>query len=464
MVKVASLEADIKINSGDASKKLDEINKKLDNLDTASEKTARNTSLNWVTAVGSLMNGAAKVISFLDEQAGKVRQVSFEYGKLTRITGHSAKEFQKWKAIIEQSGGSFDDFMASLDNLRKIKANFMMTGNVPEVFGRLGIMPTGEDIDILQQVTEKLKGIQDIATRNYLASQAGISPDLLGILLNTGGKGYFDERFALTEEEIKRAQEVEKESRVLSQKMDAIIQKLGSKWLAVTEKLNTARGGILNTVAGWLDDSPTAEGDLMAFIMRKEGLSDEAIAGILGNASVESTFDPKKENGSHRGLFQWDRNRWGKYQEFITKNGKEDNIVSQMTFMMRELKARGQWDKVNSATSAARAAELFEGLFEVSGGQKLKERVSRAESAYEMMKAGVPITAAGIENYKSSTSAFSPSGGVYSNVSNYNNEFGGNRNIYVETTYNVSTNKFDGNSVKEADGDIEKKVAAAVSK
>lgn len=462
MVKVASLEADIKINSGDASKKLDEINKKLDNLDNASEKTARNTSLNWVTAVGSLMNGADKVIRFLGSQADRVKELGFNYDRLSRMTGHSAQEFQRWKAIIEQSGGSFDDFMASLDSLRKIKANFLMTGNVPEVFGRLGIMPTGEDIEILQQVTEKLKNIQDISLRNYLASQAGISADIIGILTSGGDIGYFDRSMQLTEKQLEAAREMRKESIILAQRWEQVLNRIGTVILPILNKLSAWGIGIANDV---LDTVTGGGGSFENGInaMREAGFSENAIAGILGNASVESGFNPNASNGSHWGLFQWDINRWAKYKRMLKENKEEDTLDNQIAFMMLELIEYGPkfFSELNNAQTPEEAAMLFEKKFERSGGQAMDKRKRRARAVAQMLGSGEPLTAEGVESLSSS---FSPSGGVYSNVSNYNNEFGGNRNIYIDTTYNVSTNKFDGNSVKEADGDIEKKVAAAVSR
>ena len=460
MVKVASLEADIKINAGDATKKLDEINKKLDNLDVASERTARNTSLNWITAVGSLMNGAGKLINFLGDQANKVKGLSFDYERLSRMTGHSAKEFQRWKAIIEQSGGSFDDFMASLDNLRKIKANFMMTGNVPEVFGRLGIMPTGEDIDILQQVTEKLKGIQDIAMRNYLANQAGISPDLIGILTSGGDIGYFDKSMALTQKQIDAANEMRRQGVVLAQRWDQLLNRIGTTVLPVLNKVGEVLIGGANNVLDKFSGSSASTIDDIVEKMRESGLSENAIAGILGNASVESGFNPNASNGSHWGLFQWDINRWSRYQRRLKTEGKENNLENQFEFMIFELMEYGEkfLMDLNNASTPEEAAALFEKKFERSGGQSMDKRIRRAGAIAQMMREGESITGKGVESY---ASTFSPSGGVYSNVSNYNNEFGGSRNVYVETTYNVSTNKFDGNSVKEADNMIGEKVAAA---
>lgn len=465
MVKVASLEADIKINAGDASKKLDEVSKKLDKLDVASEKTARNTSLNWITAVGSLMNGAQKVIDFLDKQANRVGELSFGYDKLTRITGRSAQEFQKWKAIIEQNGGSFDDFMNTIQNLQKIRSTFLMKGTVPEVFSRLGIMPSGDELDILEKVTAKLKDIKDVGLRNYFAQEAGISPDLIGILTSDRVNGYFDRSMALTDKQIEAAKEVEKSSRIVAERWGRVFDKIGALiGTPLKQYLTESSEYWVGKAEDYLRETGGFGKSIKA--MREAGLSENAIAGILGNAYVESSFNPNAKNGSHKGLFQWDKNRWTEYQKMLKQYGEKDSLENQMAFMLSEVGQMGSGfiNRLNTAGSPEEAARIFEAEFERSGGQLLNKRLKSAAIVSEMLKHNQEITGEGLEGFK--TSVFSPSGGAYSGVSNFSefNRGGDTSSIVINNDVKISTDRVDANSIKGMNKEqIEKVTSGAVN-
>ena len=463
MVKVASLEADIKINSGDASKKLDEINKKLNNLDTASEKTARNTSLNWVTAVGSLMNGAGKLIGFLGDQANKVKETTFNFDKLSRMTGHSAHEFQKWRAIIEQSGGSFNDFMSTLESIRNIQGGFYDTGVLPMAFKKLGIDPRGADIEVLERAVEKLKQIDDISRRNYYAKQLGISPDILGILTSGGGIGFFDKSMELTEKQLAAARELRRESIILAQRWEQVLNRLGAVVIPILNKLGNMGLGIANNILDTLEGGSGGSDDWNNIIklMRGAGLSENAIAGILGNASVESSLDPRAKNGSHTGLFQWDKTRFANLEKELGEENKDllYSASAQVAFVIGEMHKRGVFDEINKASSPEEAARLFEKYIEVSGWKKvngkwmptepqmLKQRMSRARAAYDILSSGGEITAEGLEA-RGRVSSFSPSG-AYAGASNFTEYGGSSTVVYNSYDVDISANKVDANSIKE---------------
>lgn len=451
MVKVASLEADIKINSGDASKKLEEIDKKLNNLDTTSEKTARNTSLNWVTAVGSLMNGAGKVISFLNDQAVRVKETTFNFDRLSRMTGHSAHEFQKWRAIIEQSGGSFDDFMSSLESIRNIQGGFYDTGTLPMAFKKLGIDPRGADIEVLERAVEKLKQIDDISRRNYYAKQLGISPDILGILTSGGDVGYFDKSMELTEKQLAAARELRRESIILAQRWEQVLNRIGAVFIPILNKMGNWGLGVANNILDSIEGSSEDPDDWSNIIkvMREAGISENAIAGILGNASVESSLNPRAKNGSHTGLFQWDKSRWAQFQKELGEENKEltYSTSAQVAFVIEEMHARGVFDKINEAKTEEEAAELFEKYIEVSGGQLLNKRIARAKAAKEILASGGEITAEGLEA-KGRASSLNPSG-AYAGASNFTEYGGSNTVVYNNYDVDISANKVDANSIKE---------------
>ena len=107
------------------------------------------------------------------------------------------------------------------------------------------------------------------------------------------------------------------------------------------------------------------------------GYSSGAIAGIMGNASVESSFNPAAGLGTaHQGLFQWDTTRWG---NAVKAAGGTPNFDQQMAFMDAELRSLDPAFK-NATGSAAEMARRFEAVFERSGGQMLHQRETRAQA------------------------------------------------------------------------------------
>jgi hypothetical protein len=105
-----------------------------------------------------------------------------------------------------------------------------------------------------------------------------------------------------------------------------------------------------------------------------KGYSATAIAGIMGNASVESSFNPAVRNATgHFGLFQWDKNR-----QAALGNPPSTDIAKQMELMDRELEKLDPTFK-KATGSAAEMALRFEKVFERSGGQLNEKRVTDAQ-------------------------------------------------------------------------------------
>jgi hypothetical protein len=117
-----------------------------------------------------------------------------------------------------------------------------------------------------------------------------------------------------------------------------------------------AGGGVKEQMQAWLG---------------AHGYSAEASAAILGNASVESSFNPAAgAGGAHFGLFQWDKER-------AKPLGGSTDVATQMALMDSELQ------KLDPAfkTAAGDVAELtkrFEQHFERSGGQLEAQRETAA--------------------------------------------------------------------------------------
>ena len=105
-----------------------------------------------------------------------------------------------------------------------------------------------------------------------------------------------------------------------------------------------------------------------------QGLTKDQAAGIVGNLMQESTgaIDPKAKNASgHRGIAQWDANRWKQFEQFAKKNNLDVNSrEAQLQWVMQELKTGSGGLSLNTlkgAKTAKQAAHLFVKQYERSG-------------------------------------------------------------------------------------------------
>jgi len=123
--------------------------------------------------------------------------------------------------------------------------------------------------------------------------------------------------------------------------------------------------------------------------LKDKKMSSEAIAGIMGNIQQESSFDPTADNGTHRGICQWDKN--DRYAR-MSALGDPNLLDTQLNFMWQEMNERGVVDKLNSSKSIKEAAEIWDTDFEVSGGSEMGKRVSYGENIFNTIGQGKPFS------------------------------------------------------------------------
>lgn len=120
------------------------------------------------------------------------------------------------------------------------------------------------------------------------------------------------------------------------------------------------------------------------FMTKKVGMSGAGAAGVVGNALVESGFNPKASNGTHFGLFQWTQNRLeaGGY----IKSEEDKTVENELKVLKYELDHGYKTAKVQvgKASDPSTAAKLWDDDFEKSGGQALAKRQAGAVRAYEL--------------------------------------------------------------------------------
>ena len=127
---------------------------------------------------------------------------------------------------------------------------------------------------------------------------------------------------------------------------------------------------------------------IWAFFKGK-GLTDEAVAGIMGNVAVESNFSPTAYNYSSGafGIFQWLGSRYDSLLDYASgRNTSASDLDTQLNYAWEEMQTTEkrtleamQSDKY---TTAGEYAEAFETTFERSGGQLMDRRKNEAEKIY----------------------------------------------------------------------------------
>lgn len=113
------------------------------------------------------------------------------------------------------------------------------------------------------------------------------------------------------------------------------------------------------------------------------GLSKRAIAGVLGNLQQESGYRPEADNGTNRGIAQWDSSRWGRFQQKARENGWGDtgSIAAQAKYLAWEIKSGTGGTSVNNlnrARDVKDAVDIFEAEFERSGRSEMSNRYAYA--------------------------------------------------------------------------------------
>lgn len=115
------------------------------------------------------------------------------------------------------------------------------------------------------------------------------------------------------------------------------------------------------------------------YFFKDKGLSDEQIAGIMGNMTQESAFDLLCPTGQYKGLFQWSKSRYPENWEFNT----------QLEHAWREIES-DRWDgkvlsNLSSKTTVADATESFAKWFE-GCETEMTQRKGYANAIYYYIK------------------------------------------------------------------------------
>jgi hypothetical protein len=126
--------------------------------------------------------------------------------------------------------------------------------------------------------------------------------------------------------------------------------------------------------------------------LRQIGFPEGAAAGIVGNWSVESGFDPniRGDGGQARGLKQWHPDRWANFLRWISANNVPDgpdSLHAQFGFALAEFKQEGIYDDLMHITDPVEAARLVMVKDERPGDQSDAAAKRRAAAGVEIARA-----------------------------------------------------------------------------
>jgi hypothetical protein len=132
---------------------------------------------------------------------------------------------------------------------------------------------------------------------------------------------------------------------------------------------------------------------IVAFL-RSKGLSDNQIAGVLGNLQEESGLSPTAYNGREGaiGIAQWEKGRRIALQNYAAAHGgKETDLNMQLGYLWHELTSSesGALAALKGAGSASEAAAAWDANFERSDGTTRGARIQYAQGFLQNgLKAG----------------------------------------------------------------------------
>jgi murein DD-endopeptidase MepM/ murein hydrolase activator NlpD len=116
-------------------------------------------------------------------------------------------------------------------------------------------------------------------------------------------------------------------------------------------------------------DSDESDHKKIITFLKNKGLTTSQAAGIAGNLSVESSFNPQAlgDNGTSYGLAQWHGPRFDKLKAWATKHSKDyTSVDGQLEYLWWELKntERRAYEQLIKQTNPKDAALVFAKYFE----------------------------------------------------------------------------------------------------
>lgn len=266
------------------SKKLNDVVKGMANLDVKSIAAAAGLGVAFV---------ALKKIT---EQAIKTGLALHNFSVQTGI---STRKLQQWSFVAEQMGASAADVESAVKSLQISTAQIKLGQGNLAPFQMLGVNPLQNEFDLLEDIAEKIKGLDPGMTR-LISSQLGISDGMLNILKSSKDvRGEIEKQFFLREKEINQLNDLRKVWVRLRQGifffMNVVVVQLVPVFQNLTKFVTDVKDGFLKLIGGvenlkWVIPGLVAVfAPFQAILALIIFLIDDFYASMSGGGSV---FDP----------------------------------------------------------------------------------------------------------------------------------------------------------------------------
>lgn len=302
-------------------------------------------------------------------------------------TGASGEVAEKMRANAQVEAEYARTIEAQADAWRRVQS-----AGEAAIDGVLDKLRSGDIAGAFEELAAEIeKGFFDLAVANPLKN--AIMGTNLGTLQDVGGLGGIWDRL--------RGKNTVDEQTLISQAVQPV-QSMMVQAASVTLSGNLSGIAGMNQLAANSDMAPGAmmgglpgSGDVQSQIWQffaGKGLKPHQIAGIMGNASAESSFNPlaKGDAGQAYGLFQWN-NRKGNLFDFIGGKQNLGDIQKQLEFAWHELMTSENpaFKRLMASTDVRGATEAFVGferpknysLANPAGSMHFDKRLAGAEAA-----------------------------------------------------------------------------------
>lgn len=109
------------------------------------------------------------------------------------------------------------------------------------------------------------------------------------------------------------------------------------------------------------------------------GYDENNAAAILGNLIAESSLNPYADNGTHKGIGQWDSSRWANENAFAQANSSDPyDFRTQVDYMLYEITQQGENFFAQLPRAIADAVDEFGRKVERPGEKAIQERHNEA--------------------------------------------------------------------------------------
>lgn len=147
--------------------------------------------------------GLIAVISTITTFVKKVSDVAAELTKFTNLTGLSSQKLQALQQQAAASGVAIEDVTSSVESLQRASQDIALgKGNIAP-WAMLGIDPNQDPFEVLTKLQSKLKGFS-AARGAALASELGLSRDMINFLREANSIGGSDKELLLSDKEIRK--------------------------------------------------------------------------------------------------------------------------------------------------------------------------------------------------------------------------------------------------------------------